>query len=78
MKERVRAVVRVTMDVEAGSVWSSDTTWDQIAKQAEDGVRGLLLNGNPLTMKDLPRRILSLTTTAVIVRKEADAIKETT
>lgn len=69
--ERVRAIVRVVIDVDSDSVWGSDTTWDQIAKQAEDGVRGLLTNNNPLTLKNIPLSIKSLQVVEVIVRKEA-------
>ena len=69
-KKRVRATVRVVMDVEAGSVWGDDCTWEQIAKQAEDGVRGLLTNDNDLSLKDIPKRIRSLEIVEVIVRKE--------
>ncbi len=58
--KRVMAVVRVTMDVEADSVWTADTTWEQIAKQAEDSVRGVLTNNNPLSLVHLPRRISNL------------------
>lgn len=67
---RVRATVRVMLDVEADSVWSSDTTWDQITKQAEDGVRGLLTGGNKLCLEDIPRRIKSLEVVEVKVSKE--------
>lgn len=70
MKDRVKAVVRVVIEVEADSVWSSDTTWDQIEKQAEDSVRELLTNLNPLTVKDIPKRIVSLQVLEVKVRKE--------
>lgn len=69
--KRVRAMVRVVMDVESDSVWGSETTWDQIATQAEDGVRGMFLNGNPLAMKDIPHRIKSLEVVEVRVTPEA-------
>ena len=58
--KRLRAVVRVTMDIESSSVWGSSTSWDQISKQAIDNVRGLLTQGNPLTLPEIPRRIHSL------------------
>lgn len=64
---RVRATVRVVLDVEADSVWSGDTTWDQIAKQAEDDVRGLLTTNNELLLREIPKRIKSLRTVEVIV-----------
>lgn len=67
---RLRAVVRVVMDVEDDSVWSGDTTFDQVAKQAQEGVQGLLMNGNILCLKDLPRRIKSLEVIEVRVIKE--------
>ena len=68
---RVRAIVRVVMDVEADSVWGSGTTWDQIAKQAEDGVRGMLTNGNKyITSEDIARTIRSLEVVEVRVLKE--------
>ena len=70
MAKRVRATVRVVMDVEADSVWTSETTWDQISKQAEDSVNGLLLNGNSLTLKEIPKRIKSLKVIEVNVREE--------
>jgi hypothetical protein len=57
---RVKAVVQVVLEIQADSVWSTGTTWDQIAKQAEDSVRGLLTNDNPLTLKEIPRRLVSL------------------
>jgi len=69
-EKRLRAVVRVTMDVEAGSVWGSDTSWEQIEKQAIDGVRGLLMNGNVLALKDLPRKIRGLEMVEVRVMPE--------
>lgn len=71
-KKRVRAVVRVTMDIEADSVWGGDCNWDQIAKQAEDEVRGLLTSGNPLRLPGIPRRIKSLEVVQVIVSSEGE------
>ena len=69
---RVRAIVRVVMDVEADSVWGTGTTWDQIAKQAEDGVRGMLPNGNKyITSEDIARKIRRLEVIEVQVRKES-------
>lgn len=71
MKEgRVKATVRVVMDVEADSVWGSGTTWDQISKQAEDGVRGLLTSGNKFLSEQIPRRIKSLEVVHVVVYPE--------
>lgn len=67
---RVRAVVQVVMEIEAGSVWSGDTTWSDIARQAEDGVRGLLTGGNVLALKELPRKIKSLRMVEVQVFEE--------
>lgn len=67
---RVRAIVRVTLLVEADSVWSSDTTWDQIAKQAEDSVRDLFTSDNPITLKDIPRRVRNLEMVEVKVTQE--------
>jgi hypothetical protein len=67
---RVRAVVKVILEVEADSVWSSNTTWDQIAGQAEDSVRGLLTSGNALAMRTLPQRIMSLQMVEVKIRQE--------
>jgi hypothetical protein len=72
-KGRVRAVVQVVLDVEAGDVWSTDTSWDQIAKQAEDSVRGLFTHGNELAMKDIPRRIKKLRVTEVLVKREEES-----
>ena len=74
-KGRVRAVVRVVLDVEADSVWGTETTWDQIARQAEDGVRGLLTNGNALALKELPRRIKSLQMIEVKVHPEGTGVQ---
>lgn len=68
--KRVRATVRVVMDVEASSVWNGDTTWEQISKQAEDDVRGLLTNGNKLRLEEIPRRIKSLEVIHVVVSSE--------
>jgi len=68
--KRVRAIVRITLDVEADSVWGGECTFDQIAKQAEDGVRGLFTNSNPLTLKDVPRRIKSMEMVQVIISPE--------
>lgn len=68
--KRVRATVKVILEIEADSVWSADTTWDQIAKQAEDGVRGLLTQHNALTLKEIPNRIRSLQMVEVVVRSE--------
>lgn len=69
-KQRVKAVVRVTVDIEDDSVWGDDCTFAQIAKQAEDGVRGLLTSGNELALKGLNRRIRSLEFVEVRVVKE--------
>ena len=69
-KDRVKATVRVVLDIEAHGAWGSDWTCDQIAKQAEDSVRGLLTNNNELTLKEIPKRIRSLEVVEVIVRKE--------
>lgn len=71
MTNRVRATVQVVLEVEADAVWSTDTTWDQIAKQAEDSVRGLLTNNNDLTLKEIPRRIKSLQVVEVKIRAES-------
>lgn len=69
--KRLRAVVRVVLEVESDSVWSDSTTFEQVSKQACDDVRGLLLNGNLITLGQLPRRIKSLETVEVIVMLEA-------
>ncbi len=69
-KKRVRAVVRVIMDIDSDSVWGDDCSFLQIAKQAEDGIRGLLTNGHALALKTLPRRIRSLEMVEVIVKPE--------
>ena len=69
-KNRVRATVRVVLEIESDSVWGSDTTFDQIEKQAVDSVRGLLTNSNPLSLSEIPRRIRSLETIEVKVTKE--------
>jgi hypothetical protein len=69
-KRRVRAIVTVVLEVESGSVWTGDTSFDQIAKQAEDGIEGMLLSGNDLALKDLPRRIQSVKMTGVRVVPE--------
>lgn len=69
-KNRVKATVRVVLDIEADGVWGSDCTCDQIAKQAEDNVRGLLIHGNELALAKIPKRISSLEVVEVIVRKE--------
>lgn len=68
--KRVRAVVRVILDVESESVWASDTTFDQITKQACDDVRGLLTSGNDLALKNLTRRIRGLEVVEVKVAAE--------
>lgn len=73
MKEgRVRAIVRVVLEVEADSVWGTDTTWEQISKQAEDGVRGLFTNNNIHCLQEIPRRVKSLEVIEVKVRKTND------
>ncbi len=70
-KKRVKAIVRVVLDIEDDSVWGGDCTFEQIAKQAEDGVKGLLTNGNALALKDLNLKIRSLDMLEVRVVKEA-------
>lgn len=71
MKGRVRATVRVTLDIEADSVWNSDWKVDDISRQAIDGVLGLLTHGNPLALQSLPRRIVGTPeVVAVTVRPE--------
>lgn len=69
--QRVRAMVRVVLDIEADSVWGDNCSWSQIAKQAEDSVRGLLMNGNPLCLKEIPHRIKSFEMVEVKVRPES-------
>lgn len=69
-KKRVRAVVRVVLDIEADSVWDDECSWAQIARQAEDSVRGLLTNGNPLSLKEIPHRLKSFEMVEVKVRPE--------
>lgn len=39
---RIKAIVRVVIDVKVDSVWGSDTTWDQIAKQAMTQAEGMI------------------------------------
>lgn len=67
---RVKATVRVVLDIEADSVWGSDCTFEQIEKQAISDVHGLLLNDNPLCLKTLCKRIKTLETIEVRVIKE--------
>jgi len=67
---RLKAVVRVVLDVEADSVWSDNTTFQQISNQSCDDVRGMLTNGNILALKDLPRRIKSLEMVEVKIIRE--------
>lgn len=64
--------MKVVLEIEADSVWGTDCTFDQIIKQAEDGVRVLLTNDNPLSLKDIPRKIRSLEMVAVRVQKEVE------
>ncbi len=52
-KKTVKATVRVVVDVEADSTWSSDTSFDQISSQAEE----------------IPRRIRSIEFISVRVYK---------
>ncbi len=68
-KKTVKATVRVVVDVEADSTWSSDTSFDQISSQAEDGVRNLLTGGNKLLAEEIPRRIRSIEFISVRVYK---------
>lgn len=70
--KRVRAVVRVVLEVEADSVWSTDTTWEQISKQACDSVKGLLSSGNELALRSLWHRIKGMTMIEVKVRQEGE------
>ncbi len=70
---KVRAIVRVVMEVDSNSVWSGSTTWDQISKQAEDAVRGLLTGGNELALKDLQWLIKSLKFVGVKIIREGDS-----
>ena len=70
MEKRVKAVVQVVLDVESDSVWGTDTTWEQIAKQAEDSVRGLFTSGNKLILEQIPRKIKSLQIVEVKIRAE--------
>jgi hypothetical protein len=39
VKQTVKAVVTITVEIESGGVWTSDTTMGQIVKQAEDGAK---------------------------------------
>jgi hypothetical protein len=80
-RKRVKAIVRVVLDVEAGGVWGGECNWDQIARQAEDSVRGLLTNSNKLSAAEIPRRIRALEMTEVRVVpesqfKEAESAEE--
>lgn len=67
---RIKAVVRVVLDVEADSVWSGETTWNQVAEQAANGVRGLFTNSNIHTLKDIPRVVKNIEVVEVKVRLE--------
>jgi hypothetical protein len=69
-KGRVKATVRVVMDVEDDSVWGSDTTWEFIVKDAENGVRNVLTQGNELALKALQRRIKSVQMVSVTFKHE--------
>ena len=70
---RLNAVVRVVLEVEADSVWSDNTTIDQIVKQAVTDVRGMLTT--ELSLKTLQQKIKSIETVGVNVyfedRKES-------
>jgi hypothetical protein len=67
MKRQLKAIVRVVLEVEDDSTWSADTNFDQIAKQAEDGVRGLLTSGNNLLAGEISRRIRGIQMVSVRV-----------
>ncbi len=70
MPSRVRAVVRVVVDIEADSVWSGTTTFDQIKDQASSGVINMLQSGNELMLKDIPRRVHAVELLSVTVTPE--------
>lgn len=59
-ERHVKAVARVLIDVDVNSVWSGDCTFDQIYKQAEDSVRGLLTQRNGEAIAGLPKRVKSI------------------
>lgn len=66
-KTRVRAIVRVTVDILASSVWDGTTDWDQIYKQAECDVRDML--NNPMSLVTTPESIRNIDVVNVIVTK---------
>ena len=71
MKGRVRATVRVTLDIESDSVWGSDWKVEDISREAIDGVVTMLTQGNKLAIQTLPRRIVGKPeVVAVTVRPE--------
>lgn len=60
--KRLKAVVRVEIDIEADSVWSSDASFEQVEKQAIIDIRGVLTqpeftNGKIRSMKVVEVRV---------------------
>jgi len=58
---RLKAYVRVMIDIDADSVLGRNTTWDNV-EQATDAVRNLLTSGNKLALEALPQHIRSVET----------------
>jgi hypothetical protein len=44
-----KAIIRVTVEIRADSLWGADTTIDQIHRQALDDVLGKIRNGQNVT-----------------------------
>lgn len=65
--KRVKAIARVVLEVEADGVWGGDCTFDQIYKQAEDGIRGLFTSRNGTILAEVPKRVKSITVVEVRV-----------
>lgn len=68
--KRVKAITRVVIDVEADAVWGGDCTFDQIYKQAEDSIRGLLTSRNDVVLAEIPKRVKSIEVVEVRVTEE--------
>ena len=69
---RMKATVRVVLEVEADSVWGDDTTIAQVVKQASADVIALLTGDNPhLTVKDIQSRVRGVDCVEVRVYKES-------
>lgn len=68
----VKAIAKVVLEIEASGVWSGDSTFDQIYRQACESVKGLLSSESDVILRSIPKRVSSVEIVEVRVIKHKD------